>query len=147
MTASVKRKGAGPRKAVRQTNGQSPASQELAPPERFDAPAVAPSVMPEHPYGDVRVFVFTPAKVKPGDSLDPIIFPHISTLEADVEFFWELDSLDPMHQAFRYMQKAGVPRDIQRRVVRLPDDELGRFLSSWFSGVLLPQGVSPPGES
>jgi hypothetical protein len=101
----------------------------------------------EHPYGDSPVFIFQPKAVKPGDSAEPIVFPHITTLQADVEFFWELDDLDPMHQAFRYMKRANIPRDIQRRVVRLPEEEMARFLNEWFMGVLMPQGVGPPGES
>jgi hypothetical protein len=132
------------------------------PPERYEyepttTPEVAgeehkfaetPVAQPiEHPYGDIAVYVFTPAKVRDGDNPGPIVFPHITTLDADVEFFWELDELDPMHQAFKYMKRAKVPREIQRRVVRLPDDEMARFLNGWFMGVLLPQGVSPPGES
>jgi len=91
--------------------------------------------------------VFQPKVVQEGDSTDPIVVPHITTLDADVEFFWELDTLDPMHQAFKYMAKAEIPREIQRRVVRLPQIEMARFLNDWFMGVPLPQGVGPPGES
>jgi hypothetical protein len=103
----------------------------------------------EHPYGeDTKLYVFRPRAVKyPGDSMAPIVMPHITTLEADVEFFWELDELDPMHQSFRYMRRAGVPRDIQRRVVRLPDEEMGRLFRAWFMGIITPQGMGPPGES
>jgi hypothetical protein len=101
----------------------------------------------EHPYGDKAVYVFAPREVKPGDSMAPIVLPHISTIDADVEFFWEIDELDPMHQSFRYMNRALVPKDIQRRVVRLPDDEMGRLFRAWFMGILTPQGVGPPGES
>jgi hypothetical protein len=124
------------------TTPEVPATPTETPAE---APTPAPAV--QHPYGDIPVYSFTPAKVKPGDSMEPIIVPHITTLDADVEFFWELDDLDPMHQSFRYLKRANIPRNIQRRVVRLPEDEMARFLNGWFMGVLLPQGVSPPGES
>jgi hypothetical protein len=163
VTTTAKRKSTTPRKAARaRANGQAnsqavlpPASAaELRAPERFeptttpDAPAAAPP--PEkidHPYGPVPIFVFHPKVVRPGDSMDPIVFPHITTINADVEFFWELDEMDPMRQSFRYMKRANVPRDIQRRVVRLPDEEMARFLNEWFMGVIMPQGVGPPGES
>jgi hypothetical protein len=141
-----------------QANGQAvqpPASAaELRAPERFepttkpDPPGATPAAEKiDHPYGPIPIFVFHPKVVKPGDSMDPIVFPHITTINADVEFFWELDEMDPMRQAFRYMKRANVPRDIQRRVVRLPDEEMARFLNEWFMGVVMPQGVGPPGES
>jgi hypothetical protein len=144
------------KKAGAASNGHSlpPATdEELRAPERFE-PTTPEAPTPEaaepevhNPYGEKAIFVFKPQSVKhPDDSTAPIVLPHISTLDADVEFFWELDQLDPMHQAFRYMQKAGVPRDIQRRVVRLPDDEMGRCLRNWFMGIVTPQGVGPPGE-
>lgn len=174
MTMTAKRKSTAPRKAAKaRSNGKAPEAAPLEPatddelraPERYEfdptkqsvpepppeptTPAVAePVAAPvEHPYGDKQVFVFHPKFVQPGDSLEPIVVPHITTLNADVEFFWELDDLDPMHQAFRYMKRAEVPRDIQRRIVRLPQGELTRFLNDWFMGVLMPQGVGPPGES
>lgn len=133
------------------TTPQVPKAPE-APPPATPAPAPAPAIaggaVVDHPYGDRTVYVFTPKQVKHvGDTLDPIVLPHISTLEADVEFFWEIDELDPMHQSFQYMRRAGVPRDIQRRVVRLPDEEMGRLFRGWFMGIMTPQGVGPPGES
>jgi hypothetical protein len=174
VTATAKRKSTAPRKAAKARangagNGAPPlpaaSNDELRAPERFEhdptkssapepppeqvAPeaAVPGEVKIEHPYGDKQVYVFTPQQVQEGDSTDPIVVPHITTLDADVEFFWELDNLDPMHQAFQYMKRAEIPREIQRRVVRLPQAELARFLNNWFLGVLMPQGVGPPGES
>jgi hypothetical protein len=165
VTTTAKRRSTTPRKAARprangQANGQAvlpPATDaelrapEIRPPERFEPTtkpdAAAPPEKIDHPYGPVPIFVFHPRVVKPGDSMDQIVFPHITTIQADVEFFWELDEMDPMHQAFRYMKRAGVPREIQRRVVRLPEDEMARFLNEWFMGVIMPQGVGPPGES
>lgn len=162
MTTTTGRKQTPPRKAATarvngQANGppQAPAAvDDLHAPERFEptttpkppAPAPKPPAI-EHPYGDISVFVFRPKVVKPGDSMDPIVFPHITTLNADVEFFWELDDMDPMHQSFRYMRRANIPREIQRRAVRLPEDELARLLTEWFMGITTPQGVGPPGES
>jgi hypothetical protein len=175
VTAQTKpRKATPPRKAARpRANGQAPTNgvppaappgPEVPPPEEFvvttvetteqvELPPGVPTLPTvdlsaiEHPYGDKPVYVFSPREVKPGDSMDPIVLPHISTLEADVEFFWEIDELDPMHQSFAYMRRANIPRDIQRRVVRLPEDEMGRLLRAWFMGIVTPQGVGPPGES
>jgi hypothetical protein len=162
VTSAAKRKSTAPRKAAAkkgngsaETNGHSlpPASEtELRAPEEFVPTTTPVAAAPEppkvlHPYGDVPVYIFYPKDVRPGDSLEPIVFPHITTINADVEFFWEMDDLDPMHQSFRYMKKANVPKDIQRRVVRLPDAEMARFIQGWFMGIVTPQGVSPPGES
>lgn len=161
MTVAAKRKASAPRKAAKKggdgaTNGHPlpPASEsELSAPEDF-VPTTTPATLTpperpkvEHPYGDVPVYVFYPKDVREGESVEPIVFPHIATINADVEFFWEMDQMDPMHQSFRYMEKAKVPRNIQRRVVRLPDTEMARFIQGWFMGVVTPQGVSPPGES
>jgi len=126
-------------------NGQRP--PEPFPPTPESGQAAPKPAVPDHPYGNVPVYIFHPKVVRPGDSMDPIVFPAITTINADVEFFWELDEMDPMHQAFRYMKKANVPREVQRRVVRLPETEAARFLNGWFKGVLLPEGVEPPGES
>lgn len=161
MTVAAQRKASAPRKKAAAKKGSAdegsalpPASEsELRAPEEYvptstpvsDTPPAPPKI--KHPYGDVPVYIFYPKDVRPGDSMEPIVFPHITTINADVEFFWEMDQLDPMHQSFRYMQRAEVPKDIQKRVVRLPDAELGRFIQGWFMGVVTPQGVSPPGES
>jgi hypothetical protein len=171
MTQAKQRKPSPARKAkTTRTNGHTNGAPippepeaEVRPPERFE-PTTTPTVpeetpepteqsepiisTPEHPYGDLPVYVFHPKAVRtPEDSMAPIFLPHISTIDADVEFFWQIDELDPMHQSFAYMRRAKVPRAIQHRVVRLPDDEMGRLFRGWFSGIITPQGVGPPGES
>lgn len=144
MTASVKRKA--PRKAANGsavTNGTPRAA--LREPEEFvstpkaegeQAPAV------ESPYGDKQTYTFSPI----GSEI-PIVFPHISTVEADAHFFWKIYQMNEMFQAFEWMNKAGVPMFIQERVMLLPDAEKQRFFAGWFSAVVTPQGVAPPGES
>ena len=93
------------------------------------------------PYGDKQTYTFTPSHGP------PIVFPHISEVNADAHFFWKIYKLNEMFQAFEWMEKAQVPRHIQERVMLLDDEEKGRFFTGWFSAVTTPQGVAPPGES
>jgi hypothetical protein len=135
MTTPAKR--AAPRKAAKaggkgRVSGPPPA---LAAPEEF-TPSRASG-----PYGNKKTFTYNPSDG------DPIVFPHISEINADAHFFWKIYNLNEMFQAFEWMIKAGVPRSVQERVMLLPDAEKQEFFSGWFSAVTTPQGVAPPGES
>ncbi len=138
MTAPARRKAA-PRKAA----GKARTNGHPAPSEEF-TPAEAPSVptQPVGPYGDKQTYTFQPV----GDA-EPIIFPHISEVNADAHFFWKIYQMNEMFQAFEWMNKAGVPLRTQERVMLLPDAEKQKFFAGWFSAVTTPQGVAPPGES
>lgn len=137
MTTSAKR--ATPRKAPAKVGGKGrasgPSSTAVAPPEEFI------SATPVGPYGDKQTYTFNPRRGA------PIVFPHISEVDADAHFFWKIYKLNEMFQAFEWMEKAGVPRDVQERVMLLDDNEKAEFFSGWFSAVTTPQGVTPPGES
>lgn len=131
-------KRATPRKAAAKVGGNGRASDRPpteAAPERF---TVNP---PASRYGSKRTYTFSPKKG------DPIVFPHISEVNADAHFFWKIYKLNEMFQAFEWMERAEVPRDIQERVMLLNDEEKGQFFSGWFNAVTTPQGVAPPGES
>jgi hypothetical protein len=136
MTTPVKR--AAPRKAAKaggkgRVSGPPPA---LAAPEEFKIAASA-----KGPYGKKQTYTFEPSVG------EPIVFPHISEVNADAHFFWKIYGLNEMFQAFEWMIKADVPRSVQERVMLLPDAEKQAFFSGWFSAVTTPQGVAPPGES
>lgn len=144
MTASVKRKA--PRKAANGsavTNG-TPQADLRAPEEFIPTPKADDEQAPvvNSLYGDKQTYTFNPA-----GSGDPIVFPHISTVDADAHFFWKIYQMNEMFQAFEWMNKAGVPMFVQERVMLLPDEEKQRFFAGWFSAVVTPQGVAPPGES
>jgi len=137
MTTKTASKRTAPRKAVAKVGGTR--ASELPPtsaagPERFTEST--------GPYGTKNTYTFTPA-----DGGEPIVFPHITEVQADAYFFWKIYELNEMFQAFEWMNKAGVPRAVQERVMRLPDAEKSEFFSGWFGAVIAPQGVAPPGES
>ena len=173
MTAAKQRKaaagkGSAPRRAATRphSNGAVPVSNgalphpadaaEVRAPEQFvptvtpvgaptvAAPARPAAEVPEHPYGDKKIFVYRP---KAGGA--PIVFPHISTCEPTTLFFYDNRKKDQMEQAFAWMDLCGIPDAIGRRVFMLPAEEQGSCLQQWFSGLSLTpqQEVAPPGES
>jgi len=174
VTAAAKRraprKGTAPRKAATSArtspngNGSAPVADGAgAPPQEFTPPAGAipaafvpptnptstlerPPVqpVPEHPYGDTKVYVFRPKGGQP-----PIVLPHISTCQPTALFLYDNRNKDQLRQCFAWMDQAGVPDGIGRRVWMLPDEEQAACVAGWFQGLELrqPQGVSPPGES
>lgn len=143
---------------VNGSNGHTPAAYTpptqapAAPAEEFvptttpehPAPAAAPvEELPAHPYGDVKLFMY-----RPKDGSPPIVFPHISTCIPDALFLYDNRNKDELRQCFAWMDRAGVPDDIGRRVWVLPPSEQAEIVSGWFSGLVVngPEGVSPPGE-
>ena len=179
MTTTAKRKTA-PRKAAKRipnVNGAVNGSVQPPPPEEFvpfpppeltgpredeppptpedfvptTKPAPAPEAAPEppappHPYGDRRVYTYSPA-----DGSEPIVFPHLTTVQPTYYFLWKLRklNLDQVQQSFEWMDMAEVPNAIQERVAKLPDEEQATFFLGWFEPAVQPvkQGAGPPGES
>ena len=148
MTATVKRSAprkTAPRKATKAApngaavNGHVNGATELAPPERVELPP-----KPTHPYGDVSLFTYP----SPSDGGPPIVFPHIAAVEGVYHLFWKIrkQKLSPMDVTYEWMDAAGVPDDVQERVVKLPPPEMGQFFQSWFAGAIEPPEVLP-GES
>jgi len=101
----------------------------------------------ESPYGDQPTFSYQPA-----DGSEPIVFPKSAALWEEVdgkkalEFLWEVRKLNEAYQSFEFMDRAKVPDDIQRRVIRLPDDERRKFFDSWFSDLTDPPTAGLPPE-
>ena len=138
-TKTAKR--AAPRKAPAKANGAGRVSDRpvAAEPQKYE---VLGDPIKVGPYGGKQTYTYQPA-----DGGKPIVFPHISEVDADAHFFWKIYSLNEMFQAFEWMNKAGVSRDVQERVMLLDDAEKQKFFGGWFSAVTTPQGVAPPGES
>lgn len=148
--ATAPRKAAKARAAATSANGQNgrnyaaTASSDTPPPEVFNLPPVPELI---HPYGKLPVYVFNPA-----DGSAPIVFPKIVTVPVSAKFMWKIYDLAELFQSFEWMKLAGVPRDIQERVIDLPVQERTRFWSGWFNDVTAPIDLSrdsmgPPGES
>lgn len=101
-------------------------------------------------YGGKPTFTFTP---KEGEE---IVFPAHAAIRGEVdgttlrEFFWDMDreGLSFDYQVFRYLARAaavGATEEMQRHVVRLPDDELRRFFREWVNAEDdEPESVIPP---
>lgn len=112
---------------------------DIRPPEEFKV-----EEKKTHPiYGDKPLYTYQPL-----DGSEPIVFPHISTCRPTPVFFYDNRNKSEMHQAFAWMDLAGVPDHIGRRLFVLPDHEQATLLREWFAGLNLtaPPGVSPPGE-
>lgn len=146
--SKTRKKSTAPRKAATariETNGTNGAKPELFQPLPKPPEAPAPQQVAEHPYGDKPVYVF---KTKIGD---PIVFPMISTLAVTAKFMWRIYNLNELFQSFEWMNLAEVPRDIQERVIDLPNVERASFWSGWFADIVTPASagdiLEPPGES
>lgn len=154
MTASAKR--ATPvRKAAKRVkvdnDGGDAAVVEESQIESLRPPTPAPDFnsekagVPDHPYGDQKIYVF-----RPSDGSAPIIFPHITEVKPTQKFFWKIYKLNEMLQSFEWMEFAGVPRHIQELVMDLGErslEEQAEFFRGWFSPLTRPSGMEPPGES
>jgi len=88
---------------------------------------------------------------RPVSGGEPIVFPAISTVEIDAKFLWEIYNLNELYQSFEWMNRAGVDRSVQERVMDLSPVEREQFWKGWFqsatSPVVEPKGSAPPGES
>jgi hypothetical protein len=125
------------------SGGAAPYATPFVPPTN-PVPDRAPEAeVPEHPYGDMKVYVFRPRQGS------PIVLPHISTCQPTALFLYDNRHKDQLHQCFAWMDQAGVPDSIGRRVWMLSDEEQAGCVEGWFAGLALrqPQGVTPPGES
>jgi hypothetical protein len=160
-TAATKRTSTSTRKATRSvpapTGGNGNGRGVDGPVEPYVPPTLedlAPEVVarPEpvveapkgHPvYGSKRLYSY-----RPKDGSEEIVLPHISTCSPTALFFYDNRKVDPMHQAFAWMDLCEIPTEFGRRVFMLPDAEQGELLKEWFSGLgLAPSAeVSPPGE-
>lgn len=153
MTATAKR--ATPaRKAAKRDKANGQVDVDLAGDHSEDtpaAPAAAPEFdaalagLPDHPYGNQKVYVF-----RPSDGAAPIVFPHISEVQPTQKFFWKIYNLNEMFQAFEWMKMADVPRAIQEQVMDLGErnmNEQAEFFRGWFAPLTRPEGLEPPGES
>jgi hypothetical protein len=64
-----------------------------------------------------------------------IVFPHISTVQVDPVFFYDIYELPEMFQTFEWMKKANVPHGIGRMVMALPVGTRREFMGGWFQGM------------
>ena len=149
MAATVKRsprKAAVKKKAVPGVEDVYDAADAVTDSVNEPAPAAPKNDVPPHPYGDVEVYVY-----RPKDGSAPIVFPAINTVRPTQKFFWKIYQMNEMFQSFEWMNLAGVPKNIQERVLDLGETnvyEQAEFFRGWFAPISRPQGgMTPPGES
>ena len=98
-------------------------------------------------YGDKPTFTYPPK-----DGGEPIVFPAHSTIRGEVngvtylEFLWQMDEdeVSDADQIFAYLRRSGATREMKRRVVRLPEDEVAVFFRSWIQADDEPPPGLPP---
>lgn len=145
----AQKRGTTPRKAAaRRKDEDEPITEAvdgLPPPE--PGPEVDKDRVPSHPYGEgVKLYIYHPK-----DGSAPIVFPHISEVRPTQKFFWQIYKMNEMFQSFEWMNLAGVPREIQERVLDMGERDIyeqANFFRDWFAPISRPQGgLAPPGES
>lgn len=62
-----------------------------------------------------------------------VVFPKITSRELPREFWWTIYKLDPVFQAFEWMNRFGVPDALQAAVVRLPDEQFDALFDAWYA--------------
>jgi len=103
-----------------------------------DVEAEAPVEDKKSPYPEgTELFSWTP---KSGDEI--LEFPmHFD--KPDKVWLWDQGQLPFLSQTFRWMERAKVPKEIQRRACALPDDEYMDMFTAWFKAM---GGGATPGE-
>jgi hypothetical protein len=104
-----------------------------------ESPEETPNPLPEkvsrYPEG-VKLWTY---KSKRGEIIElPLEFN-----KPDKLWLWELKDQPFLTQTWAWLERAGVPKDIQRQCVSLPDDEYMDMFSDWFSAM---GGGATPGE-
>ncbi|WP_457071957.1 hypothetical protein [Mycobacteroides abscessus] len=126
---------------ARKASPRKPGAKKATAPAAADAPvdetkeAPAPAGAPS-PYPDgMALFEFTTS------SGYVVQFPKYSEITPPTrQFWWALYQLDETFQAFEWMDWAGVPKEIQLRVVGLDDDEYKAVFDAWFADSKLTAG-------
>lgn len=99
------------------------------------APESLPEKVSRYPEG-TKLWTY---KSKAGETIElPLEFD-----KPDKLWLWELKDQPFLSQTWAWLERAGVPRDVQRQCVSLPDDEYMDMFSDWFSAM---GGGATPGE-
>lgn len=111
--------------------------EKLPTPEELEAKANEPK--PLYPEG-VATFAYQPeAGGKP-------ILLAINGFESPSKLWlFDIAQLPILSQTWAWLDKANVPREIQRRAMELPDDEYFRMYDQWFEAMRLARQAEPSG--
>lgn len=94
---------------------------ELPKPEKLEEQARSP--YPD----DVHYFAYHPR-----DGADPILLAIDGFDPPDKLWLFDLAQLPILSQTWKWMERANVPKDVQRQAQSLPDDEYFTMFDEWF---------------
>ena len=88
----------------------------------------------------VRVYAY-----QPKDGSDPILLAMNGFDLPDKVWHFDLAQLPILSQTWQWMERAKIPKDIQRRACALPDSEYFGMFDEWFDAMKVLQGGAPRG--
>jgi hypothetical protein len=106
----------------------------LPKPEKVEAQAKSP-----YPEG-VQYYSY-----QPKDGSEPILLALNGFDPPDKLWFFDLAQLPKLSQTWLWMERAGVPRAIQRQAQMLPDTEYFAMFDEWFEIMKAMRGAGPKG--
>lgn len=124
MAAAAKKVGA---------RANSPKQKPVAVVDAVDLPKPDEVVSP-YPK-EVRVYSY-----QPKDGSDPILLAMNGFELPDKVWHFDLAQLPILSQTWRWMERANIPKDIQRRAQMLPDAEYFGMFDEWFGAMKAQQG-------
>lgn len=123
------------RRAVGQTSTRKRAPVKAV----ADLPSPDEVAKPKPPYPKgTKVFSY-----KPKDGGAPILLAMDGFERPDKVWLFDLSRQPILSQTWKWMERAGVPRDIQRRACALPDSEYFDMFDAWFEAM---KGGATAGE-
>jgi hypothetical protein len=126
-------------------------STKKRPPEQFEPKEVdllAGLPTPEQaekqaksPYPtNVQVYAY-----QPKDGSEPILLALNGFTPPDKLWHFDVAQLPPLSQTWKWMERANIPKDIQRRAQTLPDAEYFAMFDEWFGVMKALRGGGPKG--
>lgn len=88
----------------------------------------------------VRVYSY-----QPKDGSDPILLPMDGFEIPDKLWHFDNAQLPILTQTWNWMNRAKIPKDIQRQAQKLPDGEYFGMFDEWFDAMRIMRGGAPKG--
>lgn len=117
------------------------------PPEKFEPPEInlleelPTPTQAKSPYpNSVQAYAY-----QPKDGSEPILLPLNGFTPPDKLWHFDIAQLPPLAQTWKWMDRANVPKDIQRQAQMLPDAEYFEMFDEWFSVMQKFRAVGPKG--
>jgi hypothetical protein len=106
----------------------------LPTPEKVEAQAKSP-----YP-ADVQVYAY-----QPKDGSEPILLALNGFTPPDKLWHFDVAQLPPLTQTWKWLERAKVPKEIQRQAQMLPDAEYFEMFDEWFEVMKKLRGAGPKG--